>query len=122
MQIRSAKNKGRRAAAELRDALLNTFPELTENDIWVTPTGVNGSDLKLSAKALEILPYSFELKNQEQISIWKCLQQTKENAVKERQTPALVFRRNNELLHVVLTLNHFLDLLRNNNGQSTEIK
>ena len=51
-------------------ALLKTrFPWLTGNDLQSTPMGVPGVDIILSPRAAEDLPYEFELKNCESLSI-----------------------------------------------------
>ncbi|NRA68739.1 MAG: hypothetical protein HRU19_29920, partial [Pseudobacteriovorax sp.] len=51
MKTSSAKAKGRRAAAELKALILYYYPSLTEDDVRLTPSGLNGPDILLSAEA-----------------------------------------------------------------------
>jgi hypothetical protein len=106
----SAKAKGRRASAEMKELLLKNFPALEEGDIEVVPAGVNGPDLWLSPKAKQLLPFAIEVKNQEKLNVWEALKQAKSHA-KAGEMPLLVFRRNKEQLHVCLSAEHFFQLL-----------
>lgn len=114
MKIRSAKNKGQRASKELRQELLGYFRSLEEDDILVTPSGVNGSDLHLSPKSKSLLPFAFEVKNQERLNIWSAIQQAKSNA-KENEIPIVAFRKNREKMFVALPLEFFLTFLKEEN-------
>jgi hypothetical protein len=107
----SAKAKGRRACQELREALYKYYPMLEDGDIFVTPSGCTGEDLKLSPKAQRVLPFTFEVKNQESIQIWKAIEQAKTHAEGTVLTPILAFKRNRTDLHVCLSLIDFLNLL-----------
>ena len=108
MKIASAKAKGRKAAVELQKLLLCRFPELHEDDIRVTSSGVNGEDLQLSPRARELLPFNFEVKNQERLNIWEALAQSKHHG---KHKPVVAFRRNRTPLHVCLEVETFLDLI-----------
>lgn len=114
MKPRSAKAKGRRASQEVKDLILAWFPELGVDDIVVTPSGVNGEDLVLSPKARGILPFTFEVKNQESIQIWRALDQAKSHADSRNDTsmPLLVFKRNRSLLKASLDFADLLKLVR----------
>ncbi len=107
MKTSSAKAKGRRAAQEVRDAILSYFPSLHEDDIRVTPSSVTGEDLLLSPKAQEVLPYCFEVKNQEKLNLWDAIKQAKSH-VKDARKPLLVFKRNHQSLYVTCDLETFL--------------
>ncbi len=111
MKIRSAKNKGQRASREVRQRLLECFRDLEDDDIFVTPGGVNGCDLRLSPKSKALLPFAFEIKNQERLNIWAAIKQAQSNA-KENETPIVVFRKNREELFVTLPLESFLTFLK----------
>ena len=108
--MKTAKAKGQRASKEVRDLLLTTFQDLEEEDIRVTPSGVSGVDILLSPKAQSRIPLDIEVKNQENVSIWKWLEQAKKNA--KAGTPVVVFRKNSQKLHICLEFNSFLALLR----------
>lgn len=111
MKIRSSKAKGKRAVFETRNALLRHAPELSAHDI-IKPVGSQrGSDLELSARALERYPFTFEVKNQEKLNIWSAIEQSERHGKKEGKTPLLVFRRNRSELYVTLKLEDLLCLL-----------
>ena len=110
MKPRSAKNKGKRLQNEVRERLLEAFMMLEEDDIKSTTMGESGEDVQLSPAARKLIPYSFECKNQEKLSIWSALQQAEENA-KPNTTPAVIFRRNRSKTYVALEFEHFVSLL-----------
>ena len=86
MKSRSAKAKGRRLQQKVRDLLLERFsPELEPDDIRSAIMGESGEDLKLSPAARKLIPYSFECKNQEKLSIWDALKQAEENGGKPKK-------------------------------------
>lgn len=111
MKTSSAKGKGRRLCAKVREELLSWAPDLSERDIQVTPSGLNGPDLYLSPRAEEIYPLTFECKNQESINIWASIKQS-ESHQRDQLIPVLVFARNRTEPMVCLKLEHFLKLTR----------
>jgi len=106
----SAKAKGRRAAKELRNSLLFHFSSLAQDDIRVTPSSVTGEDLLLSPKAQEVLPFVFEVKNQERLNIWSAIQQA-QGHISDKRAPLVVFTRNRDRMFVACEWNVFLTLL-----------
>lgn len=112
MNIRSAKNKGRRLASELREALLQWAPDLSERDIQITSASVPGPDLYLSPAAEDVYPIVWECKNQEKISIWQAIEQSQGYADREGVFPVLCFSRNRAEPMVALRLEDFLRLIR----------
>ena len=112
MKTRSAKAKGRRAAAELQQILLKTFPELEAEDVRVTPSGVQGEDLQLSPRARKIFPFSVEVKNKERLNVWDGLEQSKAHVEHSKNRPIMVFRRNRTPFHVCMEMDTFLELLK----------
>jgi len=110
MKTASAKNKGRRAAKEVKSLILGMFPELTEDDVIVASSGQTGEDLILSARARGLLPISIECKNVEAINIWKSLTQAETNS-KDWQ-PVLMFRRNKSKLYAAIEAEDLLMLLK----------
>lgn len=109
MRASSAKAKGRRAAAELRERLLSAFPELGPEDIHVVPSGVVGEDLWLSPQARKAIPFCFESKNQESLNIWSAMKQA---AGHGKYPGILSFTRNREKMYVACDLETFLVLAR----------
>ena len=58
---RSAKAKGRLGQQEIRDKLLETFPEFEKDDIQSAIMGDTGADIKLSPQARKRLPLAIEV-------------------------------------------------------------
>ena len=112
MKTSSAKAKGRRACAELREVLLQVGARLglKDDDIKVVPSGVTGEDLWLSPAARKVFPYAIEVKNQESIQIWKACLQAEAHAKGTDYIPLLAFRRNKERFKVCLDLEWFLKI------------
>jgi len=110
MKTSSAKAKGRRACQELKSLILATYPQLGPNDVIVASSGQTGEDLIFSPKARELLPLSFEVKNREQLNIWKTHEQAKANA--GDSFPAIAFTRNRHPLYISMEINDFFKLLK----------
>ena len=115
MKASSAKGKGRRLQNYLRDKLYDSFPSLRNGDIKGAVMGESGEDIKLSPAARDIIPYSFECKNQERLNIWESLNQPEGNA--DGRIPILVFKRNRTKTYAAIDLDAFLKLIRAQNGK-----
>ena len=106
----SRKAKGRVFQQEVRQKLLETFPDLHPDNIKVSIMGEAGVDIILSPLARERIPYSVECKRQEKLNIWDALKQAEDN--KTPNTEAIVvFRRNKGEAHVMMKFEHFLKLI-----------
>lgn len=112
MKTASAKAKGRRACQELQGILFGAFPELGFNDIRVTSSGATGEDLLMSPLAEKIIPFAFEVKNQENVGLWSSIEQAKKHVKDYRKFWALAFKRNHTPMYVCLELSIFVKLLR----------
>ncbi len=110
MKTRSAKAKGRRLQNKIRDLLLEEFKELEPDDIRTAIMGETGEDIKLSPAARRKIPYSFECKNQEKLSIWSSLEQAESNS--GDYPPVLIFKRNRSKTYVTIELDEFLKLIK----------
>ena len=113
MKTASKKAKGRKLQNDVRDCLLQTFPELEQDDIRTAVMGESGEDIKLSPAAQRLIPYSFECKNQERLNIWSSLSQAEENS--NDRTPVLVFKRNRSKTYVAIDVDSFLNLIKQEN-------
>ena len=107
MKTRSAKAKGRRAAAKAKDLICGAL-DLSEGDIVITSSGENGEDLKLSPYARTLFPYTVEVKNQERLNIWKALEQADSHG----NSPILIFTRNRDKIYCALGFEEFLQLMK----------
>lgn len=114
----SCKNKGRRFQQEVEHALKNTFDHLKGNDIRSTSMGCPGADLILSTAALRVLPYDFEMKNQEKLQLWAAIKQCNKRVDADTDAeiyPMLVIRKNRTKPLAIMPLGHYCHLL---NGRS----
>jgi hypothetical protein len=73
--------------------------------------GAFGEDILFSPAARKIYPISIECKNVEKINIWEAIEQARTNAGKN--TPVVVFKKNNEEAHVAIPFKEYLALLHN---------
>jgi len=95
---------------KIRDLLLEHFSDKLEpDDVKVAIMGESGEDIKLSPAARKLIPYSFECKNQEKLSIWSSLEQAAENS--GDYPPVLIFKRNRSKTYVTIELEEFIKLI-----------
>ena len=59
---RAGKAKGRTGQQEVRNKLLETFPEFEPDDIKSTTMGDSGEDIQLSPAARKAMPITIEVK------------------------------------------------------------
>ena len=95
LRPQSAKGKGRRFQQEIMRALCELFSDelVLNEDIRSTPMGSSGDDLLMSPRAFELIPFKFECKNVEDLSIWAALRQAWTRMHPERH-PVVVARKN----------------------------
>jgi hypothetical protein len=77
MKTQSAQAKGRNLQKLVAQKILDTFPELTKNDVRSTSMGNQGVDVQLSQRALQLFPYSVECKSRKAIAIYGDFQQAR---------------------------------------------
>lgn len=107
----SRKAKGRKHQQWVRDLLLEAFPHLEADDCRSTGMGQSGEDLQLSPAARKAIPYSFECKAQETVSLWSWWEQANVNT-KEGIQPALVIKSSRKKPVVVLDAEHFIEMIK----------
>jgi len=112
MRTSSAKAKGKRLCLYVKNRLLNFFPELKSSDIEIPRGSLKGADLKLSDKALEVLPFSFELKNHEKLNIWAAIEQSKNHVKDSEIIPTVVFSKNHHKPQICMGLDDFLTYIK----------
>ena len=112
MKASSAKGKGRRLQNYLKDKLYDFFPSLRNGDIKGAVMGESGEDIKLSPAAKDLIPYSFECKNQERLNIWESLNQAEGNS--DDRTAVLIFKRNRTPVYAAIPFEYLIKLLSSN--------
>jgi hypothetical protein len=112
MKPQSAKAKGRKLQQMVRDLILEAFPSLEPDDVRSTSMGAGGEDLQLSPAARRLFPYSVEAKNVEKLNVWGAYEQAEANSGKHE--PLLIMKKNKKKPLVVLDLEAFINLLKDN--------
>ena len=108
---RSAKAKGRLGQQEIRDKLLETFPEFEKDDIQSAIMGDTGADIKLSPKARKRLPLAIEVKRRkgEMKTVYSYIEQAVSHGTGE---PVVFYRSDHRPWVVMIGLEHYMDLIR----------
>lgn len=108
---RAAKQKGRLGQNEIRDKLLEVFPEFEPDDIKSTTMGDGGEDIQLSPAARKKMPITIEVKRRKSgMKIqYDWLEQAKRHGKGE---PVLFFRADRSEWIVMVGLEHYMELLR----------
>ena len=108
---RSAKAKGRLGQQEIRDKLLETFPEFEKDDIQSAIMGDTGADIKLSPKARKRLPLAIEVKRRkgEMKTVYSYIEQAVSHGTGE---PVVFYRSDHRPWVVMVGLQHYMDLIR----------
>jgi|TARA_R110000772_G_scaffold237244_1_gene349161 hypothetical protein len=109
---RAAKAKGRGGQNEIRDKLLDIFPEFEPDDIKSTTMGDTGEDIQLSPAARRVLPISIEVKRRkgELKTVYGYMEQAARHGKGE---PVVFFRSDRKPWVVMVGLDHYMELLRN---------
>jgi len=104
----------------VRDILRELYPQLHEDDIKSQTMGMGGEDIVLSPAARELIPFSFECKNQETLPLWKSLAQAEGNC--NGRDPVLIIKRNRSGVYAVIQFDVFTKLIeRKIDGKNEQI-
>ena len=112
MKPSSAKAKGRNFQNKVREMIIKKLG-INEHDIKTAVMGESGEDIILSPAARDLIPFSFECKNQERLNIWESLSQSEDNC--GEHIPAVVFKRNRTKTYIALELEEFLKIIGEKN-------
>ena len=108
---RAAKAKGRGGQNEIRDKLLETFPEFEPDDIKSTTMGDTGEDIQLSPAARKKMPITIEVKRRK--SGMKMAYDYIEQASKQgKGEPVVFFRADRKDWITMISIDHYMELLR----------
>jgi len=107
----TAKAKGRLGQQEIRDKILETFPDLEPDDVKSTTMGDGGEDIQLSPAARKKMPVSIEVKRRKSgmKMQYDWLAQAKRHGKGE---PILFFRADRSEWIVMVGLEHYMELLK----------
>lgn len=107
VNAKGKKLKGARAEYEFAKKLVDSGLDPNARRM-----ALSGSVTGLETDILTKLPYAFEIKNQESISIWKAWEQTEKQAVEEKKgrKPVLVIKSNRRDYLVVMDVNNWIEM------------
>ena len=113
--VKSAKAKGRNFQKQVAERIskLLDIPVEKDGEIESRPMGQSGTDIILRGDALELFPYSCEMKNQQNVSIHQWIEQAKTNT-KEGTNWLLFFKRNHEKPVVIMDMDAFFKIIEEN--------
>lgn len=108
---RAAKQKGRLGQNEIRDKILEMFPELEPDDVKSTTMGDGGEDIQLSPAARRKMPITIEVKRRKSgmKMQYDWIEQAKRHGKGE---PVLFFRADRKDWITMVSLEHYMELLR----------
>ncbi len=98
----------------VRDAILSTFPQLEPDDVKSTSMGATGEDVLLSPAARKLVPYQIECKNKATSQIHTYYEQAIQHGNHE---PLVIVKKDRDIPLAIVSLEHFLNLLKNNNNK-----
>lgn len=105
---RSSKAKGRTGQQEIRDMILERFPELEQGDVKSTTMGESGVDIQLSPAALKKLPVSIEVKRRKSFATpYNWYNQADREDGNE---PVVFFRADRKKWLAIIDAEHYLNL------------
>ena len=107
----SAKAKGRRLQQYVRDKILETFPDLTSDDVVSTAMGQSGEDVKLASAARKKFPYSVECKSQKKIAVYAFMEQAERNCP-DGAVPLVFVKADRRPPLALIDAEHFFNLIK----------
>ena len=108
---RAAKAKGRGGQNEIRDKLLETFPEFEPDDIKSTTMGDTGEDIQLSPAARKKIPITIEVKRRKSgmKMAYDYIEQVSKHGKGE---PVVFFRADRKDWITMISIDHYMELLK----------
>ena len=111
MKQRSRKIKGRRLTNFVREKILKAFPHLKAKDVVCAENGQPGPDLILSKVAKALVPFQWEMKNQQKMkTIYTWHKQASKGA--GELTPVVVAKQNSKDPLVIIDFKEFIKLIK----------
>lgn len=115
---RSSKAKGRLGQNEIRDKLLETFPEFEPDDIKGCIMGDNGEDIQFSPTARKKLPLSIEVKRRKS-GLQTAYNYMEQASSHNKGEPVVCYRSDRKPWIVMVGLDHYAQLLRSWNDNKS---
>jgi len=115
---RSGKAKGRLGQNEIRDKLLETFPEFEQDDIKGCVMGDTGEDIQFSPAARKKLPLSIEVKRRKS-GLQTAYNYMEQASFHNKGEPVVCYRSDRKPWIVMIGLDHYAQLLRSWNDNKS---
>lgn len=115
LKPQSSKAKGRRLQNDIRDALLELFPSLEDDDVKSTSMGAPGEDIQLSPAARKLIPYQIECKNKATSQVHTYYAQAKSHGKHE---PLVLVKKDRDITLAIVSWEHFKTLLKKDNNNA----
>ena len=108
---RAAKAKGRGGQNEIRDKILETFPELEPDDVKSTTMGDTGEDIQLSPAARKKIPITIEVKRRKS-GMKMAYDYIKQASKHGKGEPVVFFRADRKQWITMISLDHYMELIK----------
>lgn len=105
---RNNKQRGRSFQQEVRDLILETFPQLEIDDCRSASMGAGGEDVQLSPAARKLLPIQIECKRVKSFPAYNWYNQAKSHGKHE---PVVFIRADREKPLVLLSATTYINML-----------
>ena len=112
MKQSSRKAKGRRLQNYVRDKILKNFPHLKPADVQCVENYAPGPDIILSKVAAKLVPWQWEVKNQEKLSTLYSWFKQANKKIPKNLSAVLVMKMNTREPLVVIDFEDFLKLIK----------
>jgi hypothetical protein len=114
MKPASAKAKGRKFQQQVRDAILEAFPQLEKDDVRSTSMGAGGTDIQLSPAAKRLFGFSVECKSIGRFAGYGFYDQAVAHSQSGDTTiPIAAVKANGREPLVIISLKDFLEIVKN---------
>ena len=112
MKYNSKKRKFLKLQNQIRLKILKTFRHLKKEDVGTAQEGQSGPDIILSKTGLKLCPYQFEIKSQNRMATVYHWYNQANKKIPTAQEPVVVMKMNSRDPLVVLSVDHFFDLIK----------
>lgn len=114
MKTRSAKNKGMKLQKWVASQICKLFNlefdnRLDDSYIQSRTCGLSGTDIILRGYVKDKFPYAIECKNTETVSLYKFIEQAKQNT-SDNEKWMVVHKKNRSEPIVIISADHFFEL------------
>ena len=104
--------KRRELAEYIKETIVDVLTEVSQEDVDTAKEGQSGPDILLSRIARKLCPYQFEIKSQNRMATVYNWYNQANKKIPTAQEPVVVMKMNSRDPLVVLSVDHFFDLIK----------